>query len=94
MSNNDQDQGEWPAGGASAGLAGSESVGPTPTIGRMVRYIDEEGQELAAVISAVHSVDCVNLRVFTNSVEFPLVTSIPHGSVSDRGPHWLWPTIR
>lgn len=37
----------------------------TPTVGRIVWYIDDSGASLAAIITHVWSDDCVNLAVFS-----------------------------
>ncbi len=68
-----------------------------PTIGRIVHYYPQpmdrwgtQGEPTAAVICRVFSDDCVNLRVFADSDDLPLITSVvfdeDHSSFS-----WSWP---
>ena len=72
-----------------------------PTIGRIVHYtflndmaLPEEGQSrtVPAIIVAVWSDDCVNLRVFQDGPGVPLwKTSIVEKSASHGGDYWEWP---
>lgn len=68
-----------------------------PTVGRIVHYypttndrFGEMGKPIAAVIVAVHSDECVNLRLIPDSDDSPWVSSVVydegHGEYS-----WSWP---
>lgn len=72
-----------------------------PTIGRIVYYTfvnhgdgpdQGQSQTVPAIIVAVWSDTCVNLRVFQDGAAAPLWrTSVVGRSVSSGGDYWDWP---
>ncbi len=60
---------------------------PKPIIGRIVYWKSVHGEIYPAIITAVHSDECVNLGIFTNV--YWTETSVLRGD----GPRkWQWPT--
>jgi hypothetical protein len=81
----------------------TERIIQRPTVGRHVLYTptaaerDEwagnpiaPGEQLPAVIVAVWSDECVNLRVLQDGPDVPWVTSVPLGTGEYT---WQWPDI-
>lgn len=64
------------------------------TIGRIVRFIDGNSQEWAAIITVVHSDTLVDLQVFRQADIIP-ATSVPLDSSTGNPPGghftWHWP---
>jgi hypothetical protein len=60
-----------------------------PTIGRIVHFLHSDGGKRAAIITAVHNDECVNLAVFPPSGPSYSETSVLMGADAGR---WCWPT--
>lgn len=69
----------------------------TPTVGRIVHYFAGAGQpERAALITAVHSKACVDLRVFNGGAPDydDQISSVENYLCNEgNGPFWVWPPI-
>lgn len=75
----------------------------TPTIGRIVHYIPSEKEKkimaktgnksdlLPAIITAVWSDDCVNLKVICDGTQNMWITSAQKGTDEN---NWHWPEIK
>lgn len=63
-----------------------------PTIGRIVHYIDNEGNTLPAIVVKVHNRTCVDLQVFKQSTDGSyLATSVCEDPTDSRACTWRWP---
>lgn len=70
-----------------------------PTVGRIVHFFRDgsPAQPIAAIITKVHSTDCVNLRIFEDEpcnmvAHFPQVRVFGKCLPGDVG-YWQWPEI-
>ena len=69
------------------------SPGPKTTIGRIVRFLDEDGSEWPAIITVAHSDMVVSLQVFRFG-DIVQRTSVPYLAVDNLPAHnltWHWP---
>lgn len=64
-----------------------------PSLGRIV-LVNPHGatNELPAIVTAVHSDDCINVRAFSDNSDNPLwVTSCTPQESNPEGYGWRWP---
>lgn len=65
---------------------------PTPTVGRVVHYVDHvTGKHFAAVIVHVWSDTCVNLAVFDSNGNLNPKTSVTLDEATAANFTWHWP---
>jgi hypothetical protein len=65
-----------------------------PSVGRIVHYVSYSGEPLAAIITKVHSLECVNLVVFTDGSPYSPdeVSSLKLSVMIGLQPgQWHWP---
>lgn len=72
-----------------------------PSVGRIVLFrsnqikdVGFDGAEVPAIITAVHSDDCVNLTVFRDAQDPVPITSVNYAEdfeASGQGLAWRWP---
>jgi hypothetical protein len=62
-----------------------------PTVGRIVHYVDGDGNHLAAVIAKVWSPQGVNLGVFSEKGTVSGVTSVTYSENPAVKISWHWP---
>ena len=65
-----------------------------PTIGRFVRFVDNNNLERAAIIAAVHSDTVLNLCVITQSGGTIGQTSVVEDPEGKRPFSWHWPEFK
>lgn len=68
-----------------------------PSIGRIVHYYPQEsdrfgvmGKPISAIVVAVHSAECVNLRLFPDCHDSPWVSSVSRDENNVEF-SWSWP---
>lgn len=58
-------------------------------VGRIVHYVDSEGEHKAAIVTAVHDEQSVNLQVFGQTEDpFPKCILYSESGVLPRSWHW------
>lgn len=63
-----------------------------PSIGRIVRYVDDDGEEFPAIILRVANDGTVSLKIMTESGDYAL-SGVPHNESRDESERqtWHWP---
>lgn len=61
-----------------------------PSIGRIVHFVDAEGEHCAAIITRVWSDDCVNLIYFHDTGSMPYTSSVQDETATKQC-SWHWP---
>lgn len=61
-----------------------------PTVGRIVHYVNENGEHCAAIVAKVWSDTCVNLTLFTPNGGTESRTSASYDELP-RSYSWHWP---
>lgn len=64
-----------------------------PSPGRIVHYIDENGERLAAIVAKVCDTGVVNLRVFWPDGGHSDFEHVVYCSGGDTPGHWSWPIL-